>query len=81
MVAVVFPPQRDSAEIFDAITRAQGRLVTNTWLESAWIVQSEHTGFVRRLKTSGAWAVFKPSLFQPFTVGGCFYTVSQGASS
>ena len=79
VVAVVFPLQRDADAVFNAIMLAEGRIVTNTWLDTAWIVQSDQPGFVKRLKDSGAWAVFKPSLFQPFTVGGCFFVTSQTA--
>ena len=74
-VVVVFPPQRSMEQMFNAVLLSDGQLVNSTWFDSAWVVYSEQPGFVRRLKAAGAWAAFKPSLFSPITVAGCFLVV------
>lgn len=71
-VVVVFPINTSAATIFDAVVQAEGRLVNNTLLDNVWIVHSERTDFVHRLKTKGAWSAFNPSMFQPITMAGCF---------
>ena len=39
-IAVVFPPDRSPMEMFDAISRADGRLIQATWFDNVWIVHS-----------------------------------------
>ena len=74
-VVAVFPASTSGDDIFDAVLQADGRLINSTLLDSAWIVHSDTPGFVQRLKSHGAWAVFKPSLFQPVSIAGCFVVV------
>lgn len=74
MVAV-FPPRTPPAKIFSAVVAADGRLVNSTWLGFAWVVQSEHQGFVDRLRQQGAYAAFRPDVFQPITTAGCYLSV------
>lgn len=70
-VLVLFPPGTRSEHIFEAVLEADGRLVTSTWLDSAWIVNGNEPGFVRRLKKQGALSAFNPQSFQSFAVAGC----------
>ena len=71
-VVAVFPTSKTGNDIFNAVLQADGRLVNSTLLDSAWLVHSDTPGFVQRLKSHGAWAVFNPSLFQPVSISGCF---------
>lgn len=75
-VVAVFPPDTEADDIFAAVLNADGRLVNATWFDSAWLVHSDQTGFVGRLREQGAWAAFRPALFQPLTLGGCFLVVA-----
>jgi hypothetical protein len=75
-VAVVFPFGQRSEQSFNALLLAEGRLVSNTWLDTVWLVHSAKPGFVGRLKALGAWTAFKPSLLQSLTVGGCFLVIN-----
>lgn len=71
-VVVVFPPNYSPATIYDAVLNSDGRLLNNTWFDSAWVVYSEQDGFVAQLKAQGAWAAFNPALLQSITISGCF---------
>lgn len=78
-VIVAFPTDYSSANVFDAVLDADGRLINSTWFDSVWVVNSDKAGFVARLKAQGAWGVFNPALLQSITVSGCFVTVAPDA--
>ena len=79
-VVAVFPPGRTIAENYAGVLRAEGLVFQSAWFDSIWVVRSERTGFVGRLKKQGAWAAFPADTIQPVILGGCFLAPSTFAT-
>lgn len=59
-VAVVFAPGTGEPAIMAAIAAAGGAIVRGGGWKSVLVVQSEESGFARRLRQAGAWLVLDP---------------------
>lgn len=71
-VVAVFPRATPRARMFEAVLQADGRLVRETWFANIWVVSSNTSGFVGRLRAAGVKTAFKPALFEPVAMVSCF---------
>jgi hypothetical protein len=76
-VLVIFPPGVPAEARLLAIAAADGRPVLPLAGGLAWLAEpaedSGAPGFVGRLTTAGAWAVYRPDTFAVLPDGGCFF--------
>lgn len=76
-VMAVFPLRASQEQILSSVVRAEGRPVRVLWPNNVWIVNGGKKGFVSRLKTAGALAVYGELPVGP-VLAGCFaYVESQ----
>lgn len=76
-VMAVFPPGLSQERILARVVKAEGRPLRTLWPSNVWIVNGANAGFVSRLKSQGALAVYGELPMGP-VLAGCFaYVDSQ----
>ncbi|NIA69618.1 hypothetical protein HBA54_13535 [Pelagibius litoralis] len=73
LVLAVFPLQLPEDGNLLNIAAAEGRAVRSLLGGRLWLTQSDRPGFVRQLKSAGAWAAFDPGILIGLPQGGCFF--------
>ena len=68
----VFPRALDETQILARVSRAEGSLVSGTWLANVWHVYGQSQEFAAALRVQGASLVLPPLPFSVLGVGGCF---------
>jgi hypothetical protein len=70
-VVAVYPFGWSKERSVAASLGTEARLVRETWLPNAIELSSDDTGFVDRLRASGAIGVYRAQPFDVFTLAGC----------
>jgi len=77
---VVFEPRISETEAVHIIAEAQGKIVKQTGVSFAWLVQDDAPGLVGRLRANGALGAYR-ELPIPVELAGCLAVVDAKVAS